>query len=395
MNFRHFIKICFIGFLGCIDFCTSKQFLHITDIHLDTEYYPGSADNCLLHFTGMPCCHAYQIPSSPHSTASKWGSYECDTPEYLFDRALQEFSKCISEDDIDFIINTGDNANHYIMTQTLHGNIIASEIVQKTIRKYYPSIPVLNVLGNHDTFPIDQTLPIVQTNLYSSFQSVWKIETDTFKKGGFYRYDYEQLCFITLNSIYYDSNNIMHHLFNETDFNSQFKWASTMIDECRKENKFVWLLNHEPPSKGTFYEKILFKILERYRNTIVHQFFGHRHQDQFLVFENEQSRTIGSGFIPPSFMPAGHDPGLRLYQYNGTHISDYEQYTVSLSDTILKDAIEVVHSYSFFDTFSTAPTTTGLSELRKRMRTNSTLFQKYCDNFLMKKNGECARDLIP
>ena len=29
----------------------SNYFLHITDVHLDPEYYPGSPDNCFLGST--------------------------------------------------------------------------------------------------------------------------------------------------------------------------------------------------------------------------------------------------------------------------------------------------------------------------------------------------------
>ena len=103
---------------------------------MDLLYQEGSADNCLLHRTGMPCCRSNQIATEPYSTVSKWGSYRCDTPVYLLDKSLEWISDNIH--DIDFIMFTGDSADHHVVFQSLQGNIDTIHTVSTLFEKWFP-----------------------------------------------------------------------------------------------------------------------------------------------------------------------------------------------------------------------------------------------------------------
>ena len=367
----------------------SFQFLHITDIHLDLSYLPASADNCMLRFTGMSCCHSFQISKSPYNIVDKWGSYTCDTPIDLLNSTFEELRHIVPPEQLDFIINTGDNADHHIITQNFRKNIQANRIVQQIISLWYPEVPIINVIGNHDTFPIDQTIPLYENFIYKSLDSIWKTNSTTFTSGGFYLYERNYICMFVVNSLYFDSNNFRYRIFNNTDFNQQFHWLDKTMQLCTEKNKKIWILNHEPPSSG-FYKQEYFNILNKFKHSIIHQFFGHTHRDHFLVFYN-QNNPIGSGFIAPSFLPDNHDPNFRLYSYNGTHIDNYNQYHVNLMKTRMFNKSIIEKSYSFKDTYDISPTTQSFSHLLKNMQTNNTLFYHYCKHYIGHELQHCNK----
>ena len=55
------------------------RFLHLTDVHYDLLYEPGSPTKCVLGSTGLGCCHKHDLPLKNSTKASKWGDYNCDT----------------------------------------------------------------------------------------------------------------------------------------------------------------------------------------------------------------------------------------------------------------------------------------------------------------------------
>lgn len=39
---------------------------------------------------------------------------------------------------------------------------------------YFPNIPIIPNQGNHDTYPIDQTLPIIDKRIRQQIGNIWK-----------------------------------------------------------------------------------------------------------------------------------------------------------------------------------------------------------------------------
>ena len=376
-----------------------QYFLQFTDIHLDLYYQENTADNCLFDTLGMPCCRVHQIVKKPFSLSSSWGSYECDTPIKLFNETLAWIDSNLPESKhLDFILNTGDNADHHLLTQTLHDNIQANKNIHDLTKVWFPNKPIINVLGNHDTYPIDQTFPLLETYIYRELDNIWNLSNissnpDDFRRGGFYLYEPKEspLCMLVINSIYYDDNNLIH-ILKEYDVNQQFDWLEVQLSNCKAKGKKVWIMNHEPPT-SLFYKSTFMKLMDKFQDTILHQFYGHRHIDQFILFKKKE-KVIGSGFLSPSFMPDHHDPCFRVYAYNGTHIHDYTQYCANLRKVIETNQLTYEIKYRFSDVYGQSPTTDSYGKVFNQLKTNDTLFQIFCDLYNVQENSHCSRNVL-
>lgn len=378
-----FLFLYFFAYITSLSF--AGYFIQVTDIHLDHKYFAGSTDNCLFRFTGMPCCREYQVPKKPYTRVSKWGSYICDTSPTLLNNTFSWITEQI-EEPIDFIINTGDSANHHLTSQTPTTNLLEIRMVQQSLDDHFPDLPKINVLGNHDAFPIDQT--ITQNIMYPDIAKIWNLseeQKNTFVHGGFYRHDVsKQLTFIVINSIFFDYHNVEYRYpILRRDYRGQFQWVEEQLQNCSHENRTVWLLNHEPPryspnpANHDWYTKKIIEITEKYPNTIAHHFFGHSHEDYFLLFGG------GVGFVSPSLLPANHDPAFRLYEYNGTHITDYVQYSTNLTQTIKNNKLHYRPLYRFSEITGGSPQYTTYQQYHTRMYTNDTLYREFCNNYMV------------
>lgn len=67
-----------------------------------------------------------------------------------------------------------------------------------------------------------------------------------------------------------------------------------------------------------------YRIVNRYENTIVGQFFGHSHNDQFEIFYdyNNITRATNIAYISPSVTTFSYmNPGYRIYTVDGFYDS--------------------------------------------------------------------------
>ena len=93
--------------------------LHISDIHSDLEYSPGSPTHCVGGKLGLRCCRKYDIPLYGSHPASPWGSYNCDTPMSLVESTFEWIKENLY---LDVIIWTGDSVDHHDIGQTWEKN---------------------------------------------------------------------------------------------------------------------------------------------------------------------------------------------------------------------------------------------------------------------------------
>lgn len=190
--------------------------LHLSDIHLQRHYEPGSEANCV----GLMCCqpNSVYLPTPQKGTikestpAPKMGHYNCDTPEVLFDSAMQDVLKVgrglendgytymlsanshknkttlahsssheaksshnhtnfnslkntttfglkpRSQDGVgfEFAIFTGDMVDHDSLTISYEDSVWEEEHTLRKFKEYLGGMPVYTVLGNHDTYPYGQ-----------------------------------------------------------------------------------------------------------------------------------------------------------------------------------------------------------------------------------------------
>ena len=117
------------------------------------------------------CCTADLDTSDPGDPgAGHWGAYTCDTPPWTLDTSLAHIkvgcsvmlSDCLivhspqaTQPDLDMIILTGDLPAHDIWLQTQDYNLGTIKIVADSLRKYFPHIPVLPAIGNHEGYPVN------------------------------------------------------------------------------------------------------------------------------------------------------------------------------------------------------------------------------------------------
>lgn len=127
------------------------QVLHISDIHLDIEYTPGTNWDC----DGYLCCRLENgFPTDPLKRAGQWGGYKCDLPVETFENMLEHVKK--AHPDLQAVFWTGDNTAHDTWKNTAPEAIDYNKLVTAKIKDtFYGSVPVYPALGNHDTWPVN------------------------------------------------------------------------------------------------------------------------------------------------------------------------------------------------------------------------------------------------
>ena len=348
------------------------RFLHLTDIHLDRYYHTGAPNKCVTGTKlGTGCCRKLDIPLKNSEPCGEWGDISNDSPPKLLDGIVKYIGEQITP--IDAIFMTGDDCSHHDVTQTVSGNLKNIKMTAETLKKYLPGIPIFNNVGNHDTYPIDQTPSIIYPYM---LKEIAKIYNRTNALHGYYSESLnDNIQIISGNSILYDSNNMFKIKNNKTDV--QMEW----LDEefAKYPDKEIILLTHIPIHGGEstpFYNNNMLRILSKYKPPVLH-LAGHTHVDRFFLYQDEDNKKIGFTMIPNSIVPSNNFPGFRIYKYNDENNIDYEQYSCNITGKYL----ECKKLYTFSEIYQ-LPTinTDNLFLLHDRFRTNKTLLQIYCDH---------------
>ena len=83
----------------------------------------------------------------------------------------------------------------------------------------------------------------------------------------------------------------------------------------------MYLLSHIPPGSSNClaaWSHQFARIVTRFSATILAQFYGHTHYDEFSVLYNNVSEPLAVAFIGPSITPHdGNNPGYRVYLADG------------------------------------------------------------------------------
>ncbi len=65
------------------------------------------------------------------------------------------------------------------------------------------------------------------------------------------------------------------------------------------------------------------RLIRRFNNTVVGQFFGHTHFDEFEIFfskDEDGATPTGVAFLGPSLTPhGGINPAYRIYEIDGEY----------------------------------------------------------------------------
>jgi sphingomyelin phosphodiesterase len=363
--------------------------LHLTDVHYDQFYKEGSSATCFIaEKVGLRCCRDYDIPISPYRKAGKWGDYDCDTPLDIIEYTLQN---SVSQGfDYDYIFWTGDAASHHDLTQSFDINMKAVDTVTDIIQKYYPNTTVIPVIGNHDTWPIDQLLPpfyntTAVTKYLSKKWNMWIPEEsmDTFYYGGYYSMKItDDLLFVVLNCLYEDDNNILDR--KTPDPGHQNAWVKSVLKKAYDNKQKVWIIGHIYPGAGEStdtFTNLMINLTRTYPDTITNQFFGHSHKDEFKLYRSEKNEFISHLYISPSLMPDEHNPGFRIYKFDKDtyEILDYDQYYISLEELNDGRQVDFKKIYSCNEYYNMKDQSTdSWVRLYKNMTMDNVTADKYC-----------------
>lgn len=324
------------------------KLLQFSDPHLDTDYAPGSIEDC----TGsVMCCRADSKPRDPSkiTSAGYWGSHtfgDCDLPPHTFEAFLRFATKEVNPD---VIIWTGDNPHHEIDQVTpKYNQDITNYIATKTMEAF-PGKPIHFCIGNHEHMPVDNLDMITEDKskvwFYSDFTTSYKplLSDETFKSfknRGFYSEYIPELNmrFINLLSVQWETLNFYMLVF-KFDPSGQFQWLWETLREAEKNNEFVYITMHVTPGGDSTYQlfdELFSDTIERFRNIIRGIFAGHAHEDQYRFTREklDNSKIVHPIFIPGSLTTfGGMQPAFRVYEIDRDTgvILDFTQYRLDLA----------------------------------------------------------------
>ena len=122
--------------------------LHVSDIHVDFHYTPGTLSNCKDYL----CCHVESgHVGKDDIAAGEWGADMCDIPVKTYQSMLDHM---VSENLPDLVFWTGDNASHNVWNNTADETVLYTVTVTQMMQKALEgkNVTVLPIQGNHDTW---------------------------------------------------------------------------------------------------------------------------------------------------------------------------------------------------------------------------------------------------
>ncbi|KAF8372244.1 hypothetical protein PRIPAC_78673 [Pristionchus pacificus] len=400
----------------------TQRVLHFSDIHIDRGYTEGSEVDC----KDSLCCRNY--PSEDASPikrpAGKWGSLgNCDLPFGTFEAAMRHISQ--THKDIDYILITGDLEAHDEWEYSQEKTKADFANITQVLNNYFPTTPVYQSTGNHDTVPADamaaHNMEEYDTRgpawLYNIFADNWGqwISPEAVKtvhyRGSFA--DYPPLTpglkLISINTIYCSHHNFYIYI-NQTDPDETLSWLVSELLQSEVKGEKVHLFSHIPPGDKAClmgWSHNFYEIVNRFENTIAGQFFAHTHNDHFEVFyedSNPNGRPTHFNFITPSMTTlSSKNPAYRIYTIDGGY--EGASYTVLDAETYSTDINEANTNghepewfleYSAKDAYNLPDLSpASWSNLIDRLAVDDDLFQKFYNYFSRTShNLDCVNDPV-
>ena len=345
------------------------KMIQVTDIHYDRHYI----ENGTVYCDTPLCCHE-PVSQYARVKSGKFGSIDnCDTNINL----LKSFVQAAAALEPDFIIWTGDNAQHDNWNTTQEEVFNATQTIKDAIDEVFQNkIPVYPVIGNHETYPNDlwesgnenifQKLADIYKNYFYEDQAY-----DSFSKYGYYTelYPNTNLRIVALNCLYCDSVNYYQLASNHTEAKNEFIWLEKVLRRAEEKGEYVYILDHFPIN-GDFTlvecSKRLRAIFDRFDYIIRGYFSGHTHKEDIAPVKRyfEPRPIININYIAPSLTTnRGHNPSFRQYliDSNTKQIADYEQYRLNLTEANLKGEANWYLSHTGTQLFNV----TDLTEMEK------------------------------
>jgi len=319
--------------------------LQLSDIHVDMQYKPGSVVDC----SDPLCCRSDEQTSGQNSHAGYWGSAgSCDTPYWTLENLL---SHAASVQKYDYIIWTGDLPAHNDWNQSRSGQTFLLTNLTSLLLKYFPNTPVYPALGNHESDPVNSFPPNYISGynniswLYDALARAWSPwlpldSIETVKQSGYYTVLIKpNFRLVSLNMNYCNNENFWM-LVDPVDPNGELKWLVDTLSHAEVQGEAVHIIGHIPPAVGEDCLKVwrsnYYAIINRFRDTVVAQFFGHTHTDEIELMYSDESllHPVAIAYICPSVTTYPNlYPGYRIYDVRPGSWSIENHYTYILNLT--------------------------------------------------------------
>lgn len=217
---------------------------------------------------------------------------------------------------------------------------------------------------------------------------------------------------ISLNTQYWYKLNL--GLYNsdtrQPDPNGILAFLVEALQETEDAGQRAWIIGHIPPGhvdimhdQSNYYNQ----IIQRYKNSIAGQFFGHSHQDQFEIaysdYSNQHAATaIAFASLSPALTPRSGNPAFKMYDVDPDtfEVVDIKVYTTNMSDPSFQTTPTWELYYSARETYGplvpSLTATDSLSpafwhNLTEVFAKNETAFQTY-NTFLSRDGAVVACD---
>ncbi|RWS24750.1 sphingomyelin phosphodiesterase-like protein 2 [Leptotrombidium deliense] len=303
---------------------TNVRILHLSDIHFDPHYKPGTLATC----DQFICCRETSVNGK--GVAGYWGTYtKCDAPLQLVENLVQNINKSQTQL-YDLLLWTGDT-NPHDQWQSFPEDIVNnSNTITSLFKKYLSNGKiVVPCIGNHEGFPVYQL---------SDTWSDWLVTDDaknTFKRGGYYSLSLNNyLKIIVLNTNLCATYNLWS-LYDAIDPGQQLQWFVDELTKSERDGEIIYVVGHIPPNEECtqiwFHNYV--RISDRFKKIIKAYFYGHTHRDEFKLYFSYENRDepIHVAYIAPSITV--WNPGYRFYLLNSDgSVGDTESYYLNLTE---------------------------------------------------------------
>ncbi|KAJ7895181.1 Metallo-dependent phosphatase-like protein [Mycena olivaceomarginata] len=315
---------------------TPFRVVHLSDVHIDHEYTPGSEANC----TKPICCRDFaDSPAVPTLPAGPNGNSHCDSPVSLADSMLAAVESLKPK----FSIFTGDVVDRAVWLVNQSGvsadlREFNAEMASKLSAPIFPplvSAAFLLLLG--DTSPVNL---FARSTSHTANNSQWVFDIQSagweqwIKQSAASQVDHHSgsysalvsgtnLRIMAVNTQYWYIQNFWLYDSDvvQPDPNGIIAFMVEQLQAAEDAGERVWIIGHIPlgtadtvVDQSNYYDQ----VLQRYKNTIAAQFFGHTHRDGFqIAYSNYSDQTahtaVSAALIGPALTPTSGNPAFKFY----------------------------------------------------------------------------------
>ncbi|XP_067633003.1 sphingomyelin phosphodiesterase-like [Eurosta solidaginis] len=368
------------------------RILHLTDIHYDPLYAPGSLAEC----DEPLCCQRGVGSTEIEKAAGYWGDYRnCDASWHMIVAALKHIKT--THPKIDFIYQTGDLVHHMIWGTSEEKNIDMSTKVNILLAEIFQGVPVYSCIGNHETHPVNLFSPVdapeglnihwLYENLFQQWSNWLPADTNsTFIKGGYYTVSPKSgFRVIALNNNdCYTSNWWL--FYDGTNKIPQLQWLHDTLLVAERDEEYVHILAHIPTgdrSCWSVWAREFNRLVERFRNTISGIFNGHSHRDEMHLHYSENGYAIGIAWNGGSLTTfSKKNPNYKLYhvENESMQVVDHETWIFNLTEANVNGESQEPNwfkEYEFSTEFTADLSPAGIDKLLDEMADKPDILRKY------------------